>query len=65
MEVSNSNKRPSIRFEDLFHGIDPNTLVIDNPIQVPNSFYRELLDCSMERSYLDYVSERKAFPQKT
>lgn len=64
MEVSNSNKRPSIRFEDLFHGIDPNTLVIDNPIQVPNSFYRELLDCSMERSYLDYVSERKAFPQK-
>lgn len=52
-----------IQFADLFQGIDPSRLKIENPIQVPDDFYRELLDCSMERSTLEYVSERSHFPQ--
>lgn len=52
-----------IQFSDLFQGIDPSKLQIDNPIQVPDDFYRELLDCSMERSTLEYVSERPHFPR--
>lgn len=52
-----------IQFADLFQGIDPSKLKIENPIQVPDDFYRELLDCSMERSTLEYVGERAHFPQ--
>lgn len=52
-----------IKFEDLFSGIDPEKLKLDVPIQVPDDMYRELLDCTMERSYLDYVGQRDHFPQ--
>ena len=54
--------KTDINFSDLFQGIDPEKLKIDNPIQVPDDFYRELLDCSMERSTLEYVSDRAHFP---
>lgn len=52
-----------IQFSDLFKGIDPSKLQIDNPIQVPDDFYRELLDSSMERSTLENIGERTHFPQ--
>lgn len=52
-----------ITFADLFSGLDPSELKIDNPIQVPDDLYRELLDCSMERSTLEYVSQRRHFPR--
>lgn len=52
-----------ISFADLFTGLDPQTLVQPVPIQVPNELYRELLDCSMERSYLEYVGQREHFPE--
>ena len=52
-----------IQFADLFRGIDASKLRIDNPIQVPDDFYRELLDCTMERSTLEYVGERGHFPE--
>lgn len=51
-----------IKFEDLFNGLDPEALKMEVPIQVPNDLYRELLDCSMERSYLEYVDQREHFP---
>ena len=55
------NKR-DIKFEDLFNGLDPDRLKMEVPIQVPNDLYRQLLDCSMERSYLEYVDKRSHFP---
>ncbi len=55
-------EKRDIRFEDLFNGLDPEALKMDVPIQVPNEIYRELLDCSMERSYLDHVDQREHFP---
>lgn len=58
------NKR-DIRFEDLFNGLDPERLKMEVPIQVPNDLYRQLLDCSMERSYLEYVDRREHFPPST
>lgn len=57
-------EKRNISFLDLFKGVSDNELKIDNPIavEVPNTFYRELLDYSMERSYLDNISKRKKFP---
>ncbi len=52
-----------ISFADLFKGISQDNLKIENPIVVPDNLYRELLDCSLERSYLDHVHERKKFPE--
>ena len=52
-----------VTFADLFQGLDPSKLEIDNPIQVPDDLYRELLDSSMERSTLEYIGQRKHFPQ--
>ncbi len=56
-------KDSDISFNDLFKGISAEELKIDNPIKVPDNLYKELLDCSMERSYLDYISKRKKFPE--
>ena len=56
-------KERDISFNDLFKGISAEELKIDNPIKVPDNLYKELLDCSMERSYLDYISQRKKFPE--
>ena len=52
-----------VTFADLFRGLDPSKLKIDNPIQVPDDLYRELLDSSMERSTLEYIGQRRHFPQ--
>ncbi len=54
-----------IGFGDLFRGVSDKDLKIDNPIEVevPSALYRELLDYSMERSYLDSVSQRPSFPE--
>ncbi len=57
-----ATEKRDVRFEDLFHGLDPDRLKMDVPIQVPDEVYRELLDCSMERSYLDHVGQREHFP---
>jgi len=59
-----SEKR-DISFRDLFKGVSDESLKIDNPIkvEVPSDIYRELLDYSMERSYLDNVSQRERFPE--
>ena len=63
--MANKQNNRDIRFADLFTSIDPEMLKMDVPIQVPNDFYRELLDCTMERSYLDYVDQRPNFPEST
>jgi len=60
--MANKKDKKDIRFEDLFNGLDPEQLTMEVPIQVPNDLYRELLDCTMERSYLDYVDRREHFP---
>ena len=60
--MANKKDKKDIRFEDLFNGLDPEQLKMEVPIQVPNDLYRELLDCTMERSYLDYVDRREHFP---
>ena len=59
-----SEKR-NISFFDLFKGVSDETLKIDNPVEVevPSDIYRDLLDYSMERSYLDSVSQRPKFPE--
>ncbi len=59
-----SSKR-DVSFFDLFKGVSDDNLKIDNPIEVevPSTLYRELLDYSMERSYLDGISEREKFPE--
>lgn len=59
-----SEKR-DISFFDLFKGVSDEALKIDNPIEVevPSGIYKDLLDYSMERSYLDNVSHRPKFPE--
>lgn len=58
-------EKRDISFRDLFKGVSDESLKIDNPIEVevPSTIYRELLDYSMERSYLDNVSQRTKFPE--
>ena len=58
-------EKRDISFRDLFKGVSDESLKIDNPIEVevPSAIYRELLDYSMERSYLDNVSQRTKFPE--
>lgn len=58
-------EKRDIRFRDLFNGVSDEELKIDNPIkvEVPSDIYRELLDYSMERSYLDNISQRTKFPE--
>ena len=57
------SKERDISFSDLLKGVSAEDLRIDTPITVPDNLYRELLDCSMERSYLDYISQRESFPE--
>lgn len=63
MEEKNTGpKKRDIAFWDLFEGIDPEHVETGTPIEVPNTLYRELLDCTMERSYLDFIGDREKFP---
>lgn len=63
MPQNEITSRRDIKFTDLFKGLDAESLEQSVPIQVPNDLYRELLDCSMERSYLEYVGQRDHFPE--
>ncbi len=56
-----SNVTRDILFKDLFKGVSMDSLKTPNEIKVPNEFYQNLLDYSMERSYLNRVSERRKF----
>lgn len=56
-----SNVTRDILFKDLFKGVSMESLKTPNEIKVPNEFYQNLLDYSMERSYLNHVSERQKF----
>lgn len=56
-----SNVTRDILFRDLFKGVSMDTLKTPNEIKVPNEFYQNLLDYTMERSYLNHVSEREKF----
>lgn len=51
----------NIRLTDLAKGIDLETLGLENPIVVPNSEFRELLDKVIERGSLEEVSGRESF----
>ncbi len=48
-------------FADIFKEIDPSTMQIKKNIEIPNDFYRQLLDYVLERSYLNNLSEREHF----
>lgn len=63
MPQNEITSRRDIKFTDLFKGLDTESLEQSVPIQVPNDLYRELLDCSMERSYLEFVGQREHFPE--
>lgn len=54
------NKR-DVKLTDLAKGIDLGKLNIRNPIVVPNTEFRELLDKVIERASLEQVSSRKKF----
>ncbi len=58
------DEKRDLGFRDLFKGVSNENLKINNPIkvEVPSALYREMLDYSMERSYLDNVSQREKFP---
>lgn len=51
----------NIKLTDLAKGIDPDKLGLKNPIVVPNSEFRELLDRVIERGALEDVSSRESF----
>lgn len=51
----------NLRFRDLFHGIDPDKLTIENPISVPDSAFRQLLEDVIERGSLEDVGQRRSF----
>ena len=66
--MSELTPKRDITFAELFTGLDNQLLDAESlkdmaPIQVPDEFYRELLDCSMERSYLEYIGQRDHFPE--
>lgn len=54
-------KKIDATFSDIFNAIDPKNLTISDNINMPNDFYRHLLDYVLERSYLNRLSERKIF----
>lgn len=56
-----SNVTKDILFRDLLKGVSMDSLKTPNEIKVPNEFYQNLLDYTMERSYLNRVSEREKF----
>lgn len=51
----------NIRLSDLARGINPDSLQLRNPIVVPSSEFRELLDQVLERGSLENVGSRKSF----
>lgn len=51
----------TIKLTDLAKGLDPESLKLKNPIVVPDSAFRELLDKVIERGNLEKVSERESF----
>ena len=51
----------SIKLTDLAKGLDPESLKLENPIVVPDSQFRELLDKVIERGNLEGISERQSF----
>ena len=51
----------NIRLSDLARGINPDSLQLQNPIVVPSSEFRELLDQVLERGSLENVGSRKSF----
>lgn len=51
----------NIKLTDLAKGLDPEALNLQNPIEVPNSEFRELLDKVIERGNLENISERSSF----
>lgn len=51
----------NVKLTDLGRGLKLEDLNIKNPIVVPNSEFRELLDKVIERGSLESVGERKAF----
>ncbi|MCL2757667.1 MAG: hypothetical protein FWD43_06280, partial [Coriobacteriia bacterium] len=48
-------------FADIFKEIDPSTMRIKNKVEIPNDFYRQLLDYVLERGYLNELSDRSRF----
>lgn len=48
-------------FRDLFQGIELEKLKIPDTLEIPDDYYQHLLDYSMERSYLNHISEREDF----
>ena len=50
-----------IKLTDLAKGLDPEALKLENPIVVPDSQFRELLDKVIERGNLENISERTSF----
>lgn len=54
-------KERDVKLTDLARGIDLDKLGIGNPIKVPNTEFRELLDKVIERATLEGVSSRKKF----
>ena len=48
-------------FRDLFQGIELDKLKIPDTLEIPDDYYQHLLDYSMERSYLNHISEREDF----
>lgn len=51
----------TLLFKDLFQGIRLDDLKLPNTLKVPDDYYQHLLDYSMERSYLNHISERERF----
>ncbi|MCC8097014.1 MAG: ATP-binding protein [Eubacterium sp.] len=60
--MAKDDSRNDLKFLDIFKSIDSDKLKIPNPIEVPDDAFRELLDNSMERSFLNNISKRKEFP---
>ena len=46
---------------DIFRAIDKDNLQIPVNIEVPNNFYQQMLDCFLERGYLNALPERESF----
>lgn len=50
-----------ITLKDIFTGIDTDKLKSENPINVPDEFYKKLLDYVLERDYLNHAGEHQKF----
>ncbi len=54
----------NIKLSDLAKGINTDSLNLKNPIKVPDSAFRELLEHVMERGMLEEAGERNSFYKK-